>query len=114
MLCILPRHQVSGKTGKAGLFLEGYLPFCPHPFFAFLQAASQPPCFLGLWGDFCLVGTEMEMVLDILCFGNFFCWFPAPPKSLSLLRQLCLAAPTERGEEERFRDSTRQGEEESG
>lgn len=97
MLCILPRHQVSGKTGKAGLFLEGYLPFCPHPFFAFLQAASQPPCFLGLWGDFCLVGTEMEMVLDILCFGNFFCWFPAPPQKPESIKAIMLGGPNREG-----------------
>lgn len=51
--------------------------------------------------------AEMETVLDILCFGIFFLY----PKSLSPLRQLCLASPTGRGEAEHFRDSAKHGKE---
>lgn len=54
----------------------------------------------------------MEMILDILCFGIFlfFCFFF---KSLSPLRQLCLAFLTGRGEGTCFGDALRQDNEPS-
>lgn len=53
----------------------------------------------------------MEMILDILCFGIFlFCFFF---KSLSPLRQLCLAFLTGRGEGACFGDALRQDNEPS-